>query len=123
MGSLLAANIAASDNSIHALVLEAAITDVESLVKGMAPPWKTVEVDPELKGISNVEYIAQYEGPLLFIVGEDDSVTPITSTRKLFDTSPSIQKSFLVVFGASHVNSMTFDQAFNEYTSFLKSLN
>jgi esterase/lipase len=123
MGSLLAANIAASDNNIHALVLEAAITDVESLVKGMAPPWKTVEVDPELKGISNEEYIAQYEGPLLFIVGEDDSVTPAASTRKLFDTSPSIQKSFMVVSGASHVNSMTFDQAFNEYTSFIKSLN
>jgi pimeloyl-ACP methyl ester carboxylesterase len=90
MGSLLTANIAASDNNIHALILEAAITDVESLVKGMAPPWKTVEVDPELKGISNEEYIAQYKGPLLFIVGEDDSVTPTISTRKLFDTSPSI---------------------------------
>lgn len=123
MGSLLAANIAASDNDIHALVLEAAISDVESLVKGMAPSWKTVEVDPELKGISNEEFIAKYEGPLLFIVGEDDSVTPSNNTRKLFHTSPSNQKSFIVVLNASHVNSMTFDQAFNEYSSFLKSLN
>jgi len=123
MGSLIAANIAANDNSIHGLVLEAAIFDVESLVKGMAPSWKTVEVAPELKGLGNEKYIANYQGPLLFIVGAEDTITPSISTQRLYDISPSNKKNLLVIDGASHVNSMTFEQTFIEYLAFLKSIN
>jgi pimeloyl-ACP methyl ester carboxylesterase len=123
MGSLIAANITESDNNVHGLVLEAAIFDVQSLVKGMAPSWKTVEVDPELQGLSNEKYITNYQGPLFFIVGAKDTITPSISTQKLYDISPSNQKKLLVIDGASHVNSMTFDQTFTEYLAFLKSIN
>lgn len=126
MGSLLASYIA-NERSIDALVLDGAISSVPELVDNLVPTWSklfsTVKVSPELAKINNIELIKNYSNPLLFLVGENDSTTPVAFSQQLYNVSPSSIKTLEVIPDIGHGETMKKDQAIKAYKDFINSLN
>jgi fermentation-respiration switch protein FrsA (DUF1100 family) len=47
-------------------------------------------------------FLQKYDGPLLVIHGDRDSIAPFSGGRDVFDRAPSARKTFVVMKGADH---------------------
>jgi hypothetical protein len=125
MGSLLATYIA-NERIIDALILDGAISSVPELIDNAVPSWSnvfsTVKVSPELAKIDNFELIKNYNEPLLFLVGENDSTTPVKFSQELYDASSSSVKTLTVIPNAKHGETMKKDEAIEAYLLFINNL-
>lgn len=123
LGGFEAAAVAA-ERPVDALVLEATATNVDEFVSTAIPwyakPFVTVNVADELRTADNREPIADYQGPLLLLAGEDDTQTAPEMMESLYNVSPSDEKRFVVVPDAHHGNAMRKTMAREAYTSFLE---
>ncbi len=126
MGSLLASYIS-NERAIDGLVLDGAISSVPELVDNLVPAWSTifstVTVAPELAEINNIELIKNYTNPLLFLIGEDDSTTPVQFSQDLYSASNSADKTLTIIADTEHSQTMKREEAIKAYTLFIKSLN
>lgn len=126
MGSLLA-SYTASQRTIDALVLDGAISSVPKLVDNLVPSWSkmfsTVKVSPELATINSTELVKNYHAPLLFLVGQNDSTTPVEFSQELYDASGSAVKILTVIPNTGHGETMKKDEAINSYKAFINKLN
>ncbi len=125
MGSLLASYIA-NERTIDGLILDGAISSVPELVNNLVPTWSklfsTVKVSPELAKINNIELIKNYKNPLLFLVGENDSTTPVKFSQELYNSSQSSVKTLAVIPNAEHGETMKKDESIKAYELFINKL-
>lgn len=83
MGTLVA-TWAAEQRGAAAVVMESPVTDIEDLTDRMTP-WiadlfVSFEIDPALSAERNGPRVAALDVPLLLLVGEEDNVTPRSSS-------------------------------------------
>lgn len=74
------------------------------LISPFLSAFRTVTRIPIFPGdrFPNLHRIKEISTPLLIIHGEDDKVIPFANGKKLFELSPSAQKTFLPIPGAGH---------------------
>ena len=89
-----------------AVILAATATNVDDFADAVMPwyaaPFINVEIDDALRGIDNAENLSDYEGPVLFIAGEDDRQTPPALAEKLYKANPSGSRRLAIIEGAHH---------------------
>ena len=91
-----AANAAKPD----ALVLETSMPDVRSVLRTNPILWL-------LSFFSSYQFptsrlLESYDGPLLVIHGDADTIVPFGGGRRVFDRAPTGRKTFVVIPGADH---------------------
>jgi uncharacterized protein len=82
------------------LVLESPLPDVRTVLAG----------NPVLRFLSffssyrfpTSRLLERYDGPLLVVHGDADSIIPFSAGRRVFDKAPSTRKTFAVIPGADH---------------------
>src|SRR5690606_18589089 len=122
LGSLMAGHVAAG-RTLDGLVLESSITTTDDWIghaRAQRPLWqralvRRVNVDTALSGLGNLLVAHALDEPVLFVVGELDTLTPPAFSRRLFDAAPgpADRKTLLVVRGAGH-NDAALSPAFRE---------
>ena len=104
LGSAVAIKLAAEGIG-DAVVLEAPFTSVPDLADIQYPGHGLGELVTQVwdsrSGISGVD------APLLIVHGTDDNLVPVGMGRELFETAPSLDKTFLPIEGAPHSGSWT----------------
>ena len=65
-------------------------------------PFLKITIEEKVYGLTNLEEIKNLEKPLLVIHGGSDNFIPPTMGKKLYDSSPSINKKFVQIDGADH---------------------
>jgi hypothetical protein len=105
LGSFLATHVAA-EREVAGVVLENPATNVDDWV-GHLIPWYVrlflgVDVDPALRGESNIERVRDLEGPVLVVAGAEDNVTNPEMARRLHRAAGSADKQLVVVEDGSH---------------------
>lgn len=122
MGSLIASYVA-NNKETNALILDGAISTVPSLVNNLIPAWSkpfySVTLSNELSEITNVNSIKQYNKPLLLLVGEDDSTTPVENSKAFYDISPSQMKVLAIIPDTEHGESMKKEAGIKAYQGFI----
>jgi pimeloyl-ACP methyl ester carboxylesterase len=122
MGSLVASYVA-GNKEIDALILDGAISTVPKLVDNLMPTWSkifySVNLSPELAEINNVDFIKEYNKPLLFLIGEDDSTTPVINSKALYNISSSQIKVLAIIPNTEHGETMRKDKAIKAYQDFI----
>jgi alpha/beta superfamily hydrolase len=125
MGSLVASYVAVN-KKIDALILDGAISTVPELVDNLMPTWSkpfySVNLSPELAEINNVDFIEEYNKPLLFLIGEDDSTTPVINSKELYNISSSQIKVLAIIPNTEHGETMRKDKAIKAYQDFINKL-
>ena len=125
IGSFLAMELA-SKNELDVAVIEAPISNASEILENMVPWWSkwflTLKPSPEVATLSNTELIRKFENNLMIIVGENDKLTPVDMSEQLYKLTPSANKRLVIVKGAQHVDSMSFEQTADAYKEFLKSI-
>jgi len=125
MGSVLAGYVA-TERAIDGLILDSAVSSIPELVDNLVPSWSklfsTVTVAPELAKVDNTKLIEKYNGPLLILIGDDDSMTPVKFSQKLYDASGSTVKKLTIILDAKHGKPMKKEQAIEAYKLFIEKL-
>jgi len=123
LGTFMASHTA-SNRPVSSVVLENPATDVEGWIDGLAP-WfvrlfVSFEVDPRLKGESNLATVQTLDVPLLIIGGEKDNVTRPDMARTLHEEAASTDKQLVIVPEGGH-NELYQDRAYtNAYQELLE---
>jgi fermentation-respiration switch protein FrsA (DUF1100 family) len=99
IGSPVAA-FAASRQPPEGLVLEAPMPDVRSLLRTNPIMWLLSFFSSYRFPTSS--FLQHYEGPLLVVHGDGDSIVPFDAGRRVFDAARSTRKTFAIVPGADH---------------------
>ncbi|MCW8109839.1 lysophospholipase [Alteromonas ponticola] len=125
MGSLMATYVAA-ERPVDAIVLDGALNDLPSVVTNMMPSWSriftTLDIHPDLANMSNVDAIKDYHGPVLFLVGEKDRITPVAFVEQVYRAAPSEHKVLYVIPGQTHFHGMKQEATIQRYREFVESL-
>ena len=125
MGSLIASYVA-NNKEIDALILDGAISTVPQLVDDLVPTWSklfyTINLSPELVKINNVDLIKKYSKPLLFLIGENDSTTPVKNSEELYSISSSSVKELAIIPNTKHAETMKKNETIKAYKSFINKL-
>ena len=125
MGSLVASYVA-GNREVDALILDGAISTVPVLVDNLIPIWSkpfySVNLSPELAEINNGDFIKEYSKPLLFLIGEDDSTTPVENSKELYSISSSQIKVLAIIPNTEHGETMRKDKAIKAYQDFIHKL-
>ena len=105
LGSFLATHVAV-EREVAGVVLENPATNVDDWV-GHLIPWYVrlflgVNVDPALKGESNLKRVRSMEAPLLVVAGAEDNVTNPAMARRLHAAAAPTDKELIVVEEGSH---------------------
>jgi pimeloyl-ACP methyl ester carboxylesterase len=105
LGSFLATHVA-NEREVGGIVLENPATTVDDWV-GHLIPWYVrlflgVDVDPALRGESNLKRVRALEAPLLVVGGAGDNVTNPEMARRLHKAAGSADKTLIVVEDGSH---------------------
>ena len=122
MGSLHAAYIS-GHRELDGLVLDGPITSVAMLVDASTPSWakrmSNIDISDELNELDNIKQLQRYEGPLLLLVGEDDTVTPPQFAEEIYASSESVRKRLAVFPGIDHGRSMAGKDSTEFYREFI----
>ena len=122
-GSFVAARLA-GQRRLDALVLEGTGTTASAYAGNMVPwfakPFVNINLDQELTAIDNRASLAKYAGPLLIINGANDTQTPASTARELFDSVKRGNKRYEEVQGAGHMNAMSKPETQKAYLEFLR---
>lgn len=125
MGTVVASYVAAN-KEIDALILDGAISTVPALVDNLIPallkPFYSVNLSSELAGINNADFIREYNKPLLFLIGENDSTTPVENSKELYNVSSSQTKVLAIIPNTEHAETMKKDKAIKAYQDFINKL-
>jgi pimeloyl-ACP methyl ester carboxylesterase len=105
LGSFLATHVA-TEREVAGVVLENPATAVDDWV-GHLIPWYVrlflgVDVDPALRGESNLKRVRTLEAPLLMVAGAEDNVTNPDMARQLHEAAGSADKKLIVVEDGGH---------------------
>lgn len=107
MGTEVASYVAVN-RPVSGLVLESPLTNIKQLVHNLMPWYDRMFVSVHLaKPLQNVDseiYLKEYSGPLLLLVGSDDTTTPPSQVREIYRISatPANRKILDVVPGRGH---------------------
>lgn len=99
IGSAVAA-YAASRHAPDGLVLESPFPDVRRILSNNAVLW-TLSLFSSYR-FPQARFLERYEGPLLVIHGDADSIIPFSAGRALFDGAHTARKTFVPIPGADH---------------------
>jgi hypothetical protein len=125
LGSLMATYVALN-RPLDGLVLDSAVASISELVDDNSPgfsSWLTrMSYDPELMAGDNYQRIAEYSGPLLLLVGDDDNITPADYSQKIYKASKSKEKELVVIADIGHEKVMRNPLAIDAYRDFLTRL-
>jgi pimeloyl-ACP methyl ester carboxylesterase len=104
IGSAVAVQLAAAWPA-RALILEAPMASALEIAQTLYPfmPVKLISRDPFL----SIDHIADVRMPLLVVHGDEDSIIPIASARRLFEHANE-PKTFHTLKGAGHNNLYAF---------------
>ncbi len=113
LGSFMAGHVAAN-RLLAGVILESSVTSTEEWTKHLRSKqsaWirllvRRVVPDGELAGKGNYGVISGLDEPVLFVVGENDDVTPPRFSKTLFDATPMDEgeKHLLIVPEGNHMN-------------------
>jgi uncharacterized protein len=105
LGTFMASHTA-SNRPVSGVVLENPATDVEGWIDGLAPWFVRLfvdfEVDPSLRGESNVKPLQSITTPILVVGGENDNITRPEMAQELVDEAVSPEVELLIVEGGTH---------------------
>jgi hypothetical protein len=125
MGSIIASYVA-NNRETDALILDGAISTIPQLVENAAPTWSklfySINLSTELSKINNMELIKKYNKPLLLLIGENDSTTPVENSKALLDLSPSEAKVLAIIPKTEHGETMKKDKGIRAYQDFINNL-
>jgi len=77
-------------------------------------PFLKITIEDKVYGLTNLEEIKNLEKPLLVINGGSDNFIPPKKKKKLYDSSPSINKKFVQIDGADHRMVLKDDEKSNQ---------
>jgi fermentation-respiration switch protein FrsA (DUF1100 family) len=128
LGSFMAGRVAAT-RTLDGVILESSVTTSEDWaahLRSRQKPWARMlvrRVAPEgsLAGKGNREVATTLDEPVLFVVGENDDITPPKFARELFETAsqPEGRKRLLIVPGRNHLNASDSPQFQEALTAFI----
>jgi pimeloyl-ACP methyl ester carboxylesterase len=126
LGSFIAAQLA-KQKPIDALVLQGSATNIDDWVDTKMPwyvaPFLTVNIDAAFSVADNKQVVAHsYDKPLLIIAGENDQKVPAELSKQLYDASQSINKTLVMVKGASHGGMFDDPETLSAYLHFLSTI-
>ena len=102
LGSASALEIASSYKTGAAgLILDSAFAYTLPLLENLGMNVEALDFG-EQDGFRNLEKISIYEGPTLFIHGDNDEIIAYTEAKKLHDSCPAAEKKLYLVPGAGH---------------------
>jgi fermentation-respiration switch protein FrsA (DUF1100 family) len=102
-GRSIGAPVAAHGATIStpdALVLETPFPDVRTLLAGN-PVMGFLSLFSTYR-FPTSEFLQRYQGPLLVVHGDTDTIIPFSAGRQVFDRAPSPRKQFVALPGADH---------------------
>ena len=112
LGSFMAGGVA-DRRTLDGLVLESTVTTAEAWTAYLrsqqswwirAVVWR-VKPGGTLRGLGNAGPVSRLDEPVLFVVGEDDDVTPPMFSRELYEAAGQADgRRLLVVSGRGHMN-------------------
>jgi pimeloyl-ACP methyl ester carboxylesterase len=122
LGSFMAGHIVAERN-VAALVLEASSTNVDDLIASVMPaylsPFLSVRVEETLRIADNSKVVKKSHVPLLIMVGELDSTTPVYLSKRLYEQSEAKLKRLIIAPGARHGNAISHGDSIKQYQLFI----
>ncbi|MCA1650632.1 MAG: alpha/beta hydrolase [Acidobacteria bacterium] len=99
IGSPVAA-YAASRVAPDALVLESPMPDVRSVLRTNPVLWVLSFLSSYR--FPTTRFLEGYEGPLLIVHGDADSIVPFSAGRRVFEAARTARKTFVTIPGADH---------------------
>lgn len=124
LGSFEAGHVAKHRN-LDGLVLEASTTNVDewarTLVPWYAKPFVTVNVSEALRVVDNLAVVQQHKAPLLIVVGEQDKLTPVPLSERLYEHSQSSVKALFIAKGMGHVTATHHKDFIDYYSNYIHS--
>jgi uncharacterized protein len=102
-GRSLGSTIAAYTVGVHqpdAVVLESPMPDVGAVLRTNPILWVLGLLSSYRFPTS--EFLEAYEGPLLVIHGDADSIIPFKAGQRVYERAPTTQKTFVALAGADH---------------------
>jgi uncharacterized protein len=105
-----------------ALVLESPFPELKAVIAGN-PVLRFLSIFSSYR-FPTSKLLGAYDGPLLVIHGDADSIIPFSAGRKVFDQSHSPRKTFTVIQGGDHndlhlVNPEAYWRAIEEFAASL----
>lgn len=107
MGTEVAPYVAVN-RPVSGLVLESPLTNIKQLVHNLMPWYDrmfvSVHLAKPLQDLDSETYLKEYSGPLLLLVGADDTTAPPSQAREIYRISatPANRKILDVVPGRGH---------------------
>jgi fermentation-respiration switch protein FrsA (DUF1100 family) len=116
LGGGVAVDLAANDGA-RGLILQSTFTSLPD-VAARFYPWLPVRLLMRNR-LDSLSKIGQYEGPLLQIHGDADTLVPLALGTQLFAAAPDANKVFVTLRGGGHNNAVTheFTKAVNAFFS------
>jgi fermentation-respiration switch protein FrsA (DUF1100 family) len=113
-----AANVIVPDG----LVLESPMPNVRTLLRTNPVMWLLSFLSSYRFPTSR--FLERYQGPLLVIHGDADSIVPFGAGKQVFESAPTSRKTFVVIDGADHndlhvVNPATYWRAIDAFVASL----
>lgn len=102
-GRSLGSTVAASSLSTElpdGLVLESPMPDARSVLRSNPILWMLSFLSSYR--FSTSRFLDSYQGPLLVIHGDADSIIPFEAGRRVFANAPTVRKTFVTIPGADH---------------------
>jgi alpha-beta hydrolase superfamily lysophospholipase len=102
-GRSIGCPVAASAISIErpdAVVLESPMPDVRTILRTNPLLWLLSFFSSYR--FNTPHHLAGYQGPLLVIHGDRDSIVPFSAGRRVFESAPTANKTFVTIAGADH---------------------
>jgi hypothetical protein len=121
IGTPVAAH-AATQARPDALILESPIPDVRSLLRTNPVLW-ILSFFSSYR-FPTAQFVRRYEGPLLVVHGDADSIVPYAAGRRVFDAAATSQKTFVTIAGADHndLHLVNFRQYWDAIEGFLSGI-
>lgn len=111
-GRSIGSPVAASTLAVHrpaAVVLESPMPDVRAVLRGNPVLWLVSFLSRYRFGTSS--FLAGYDGPLLIVHGDADSIVPYRAGRQVFDRATRARREFVTIAGADHNDLHAVDAA------------
>ena len=102
LGSASALELASNyQGAIDGLIIESGFAHTEPLLKYLGVKTADLGIEED-NGLGNHYKIRSYTKPTLITHAERDHIIPISEGKALFDSSPSVEKTFLRIPNANH---------------------